>query len=69
MEFSVSIETGEGGTFEVFDINGSPANQFFYNSQYSLIVSQNEHYLFNGWSGDISSLNKFRATKFPIKSF
>ena len=56
MEFSVSIETGEGGTFEVFDINGSPANQFFYNSQYSLIVSQNEHYLFNGWSGDISSL-------------
>ena len=55
--FTVSIDSQGGGSVSVLDANGSDANEFLFDSEYFIFLSQNEHYQFSGWTGDTDLLN------------
>jgi len=51
-EREVTINTTYGGSYHVYDKNGTIANQFYHDQNYTIILSPDPFFKFSGWSQD-----------------
>ena len=67
-QYNISITSSDGGTIDrVLDQNGDLATEFFFDSNYSVLLSPNKHFKFSNWSSDSSSSSLLpKASEQPL---